>query len=73
MIRRECECPFPSIENQGKMRLSEVPMRKNGFWLIAFVSLVQLCLPGAIRQARAQAEKTAYPAMAPLDAYLIAD
>jgi hypothetical protein len=34
---------------------------------------VQLCLPGATRQARAQAEKTAYPAMAPVDAYLIAD
>ena len=50
-------------------------MRKNGFWLIAIVSLVQLCLPGATRQAQAQAqaEKAAYPAMAPLDAYLIAD
>ena len=48
-------------------------MRKNGFRLIAFVSLVQLCLPGGTRQARAQAEKAAYPAMAPLDAYLIAD
>ncbi len=48
-------------------------MRKNGFWLIAIVFLVQLCLPGATRQAQAQAEKAAYPAMAPLDAYLIAD
>jgi hypothetical protein len=55
------------------MRLLEIPMRKNGFKLIAFVILVQLCVPGAARQTRAQAEKTAYPAMAPVDAYLIAD
>jgi hypothetical protein len=48
-------------------------MRKNNFKLIALVFLVQLCLPGAIRQSPAQAEKVAYPAMAPLDAYLIAD
>jgi hypothetical protein len=48
-------------------------MRKNDCKLIALVFLVQLCLPGATRQAPAQAEKTAYPAMAPLDEYLIAD
>jgi hypothetical protein len=48
-------------------------MRKNDFKLIAFVILVQLCVPGATHQALAQAEKAAYPAMAPLDAYLIAD
>jgi hypothetical protein len=57
----------------GKMRLLEIPMRKNDFRLIAFVFLVQLCLPGATLQAWAQAENAAYPAMAPLDAYLIAD
>jgi hypothetical protein len=57
----------------GKMRLLEFPMRKNHFKLIAFVILVQLCLSGATRQMRAQAEKAAYPAMAPMDAYLIAD
>jgi hypothetical protein len=56
-----------------KMRLLEVPMRRNDFKLITFVFLVQLCLSGATHEARAQAEKTAYPAMAPLDAYLIAD
>src|SRR6185437_3855351 len=33
--------------------------------------VVQLCLPGATRQA--QAEEGPYPAMAPLDEYLIAD
>ncbi len=55
------------------MRLLEIPVRKNDFKLIALVFLVPLCLPGAIRQAPAQAEKAAYPAMAPLDAYLIAD
>ncbi len=48
-------------------------MRKNDFKLIALVFLVQLCLPGATRQAPAQAEKAAYPAMAPVDEYLIAD
>src|ERR1700722_5661467 len=48
-------------------------VRKNDFKLIAFVILVQLCVPGATHKARAQAEKSAYPAMAPLDAYLIAD
>jgi len=45
-------------------------MRKDGLKLIAIVFLVPLCLPGA---ARAQAAKAAYPAMASLDAYLIAD
>jgi hypothetical protein len=48
-------------------------MRKNDFKAIAFVLLVQLCLPGAARQAPAQAEKAVYPAMAPVDEYLIAD
>jgi len=48
-------------------------MRKSDFKMIALVFLVELCLPGAIRQAPAQAEKAAYPSMAPLDAYLIAD
>ena len=47
-------------------------MGKN-FKLIAFVFLVQLCLPGAARQARAQAEKAAYPVMARVASYLIAD
>ena len=48
-------------------------MWKADLKLIAIVILVQLCVPGATRQVRAQAEKAAYPAMAPLDAYLIAD
>jgi len=48
-------------------------MRKSDFRPIAIVFLVQLCLSGATLQARAQAEKAAYPAMAPVDAYLIAD
>jgi len=48
-------------------------MRSNDFKLAAFVFLVQLCLHGVNRQAAAQAEKTAYPAMAPVDEYLIAD
>ena len=48
-------------------------MRKNNFKLIAIFFLVPLCTAGATRQARAQAENAAYPAMAPVDAYLIAD
>jgi len=55
------------------MRLLEIPMRKNNFKLIAIFFLVPLCTAGATRQARAQAENAAYPAMAPVDAYLIAD
>ncbi|MGB6687158.1 MAG: hypothetical protein WBE76_04885 [Terracidiphilus sp.] len=48
-------------------------MRKNRFQLIALVFLVQLGLPGATRPAAAQAANTPYPAMAPVDEYLIAD
>ena len=48
-------------------------MRKNHFKLIALVFLVQLVLSGASRPAAAQAEKTPYPSMAPVDEYLIAD
>jgi hypothetical protein len=62
------------------MRLLEIPVLKNEFKLIAFVFLVQLCMPGAgiqagaqAGQASAQAETAAYAAMAPMDAYLIAD
>src|SRR5208282_4923820 len=65
--------PFASIENRIRFVYWRFPMRKNDLKLIAFVFFVQLCLPGATRQAPAQAEKTAYPAMAPVDAYLIAD
>ncbi|MGD0097099.1 MAG: hypothetical protein ABSB60_11430 [Terracidiphilus sp.] len=45
----------------------------NRFKLIALVFLFQLDLPGTIRPAAAQAQKASYPAMAPLDEYLIAD
>jgi hypothetical protein len=48
-------------------------MGKNHCKLIALVFLVQLCLPDATRQAQAQAEKAAYPAMAQVDSYLISD
>jgi hypothetical protein len=48
-------------------------MRKNHFGIIAFVFalLFEVFLPGG--QAVAQAAKSAYPAMAPLDQYLISD
>jgi hypothetical protein len=55
------------------MRLLEFSMRQSDLRLIALVLLLQLCPLGATRQARAQAEKAAYPTMAPADAYLIAD
>jgi hypothetical protein len=48
-------------------------MRKNRFKLIALVLLVQVGLPCVRRPAAAQAEKAQYPAMAPVDQYLIAD
>jgi hypothetical protein len=48
-------------------------MRKNCFKLMALVFLVQLGLPGATRPAAAQTENASYPAMAPVDEYLIAD
>ncbi len=48
-------------------------MRNNHFRLITLVFLVQLGVVGAIVQAPAQAAKAAYPAMAPVDQYLIAD
>lgn len=41
--------------------------------ILAFVFSILVVLPEGIQQARAQAEKAAYPAMAPLDQYLIAD
>jgi hypothetical protein len=41
--------------------------------LIAFALLVQVVIPGATSQALAQAKKTPYAAMAPLDQYLMAD
>src|SRR3954468_2375246 len=52
------------------MRLSEIPMGRNHLKLIALIFLAQLCLPGAARQAEKAA---AYPAMAQVDSYLIAN
>lgn len=40
---------------------------------LALALLLQAVFPSTIFQARAQAEKASYPAMAPLDQYLIAD
>jgi hypothetical protein len=48
-------------------------MQKKTLSFLALAFLVQSVLPGAICQARAQAEKASYPAMAPLDQYLIPD
>lgn len=48
-------------------------MRRRKFEVIAFVVLFQVALPHATRPAQAQAGKAEYAAMAPLDAYLMAD
>jgi len=48
-------------------------MRKNNRKVIVLAFLVPVALAGATCKARAQAEKSPYPAMAPLDQYLIPD
>ncbi|MFZ0734861.1 MAG: hypothetical protein WAM79_21275 [Candidatus Sulfotelmatobacter sp.] len=47
-------------------------MRKT-FQIIAITLLVQLFIPGAVTWAAAQAKNTPYPAMAPLNQYLMPD
>ena len=48
-------------------------MQKRMLSFLALGLLVQVVPPAANCQARAQAEKAPYPAMAPVDEYLIAD
>ncbi|MGA9585469.1 MAG: hypothetical protein WBQ95_09090 [Terracidiphilus sp.] len=48
-------------------------MRKNKVAIIKFAILVMAAVSGAPSQARAQAEKAAYPVMAPVDQYLMPD
>jgi hypothetical protein len=48
-------------------------MRKNNLKVAASAFLLQVVLTGAAGEARAQAEKAPYPAMAPLEQYLMAD
>ena len=48
-------------------------MRKNQAWVIALAFAVQIIFPAAVLRAVAQDGKAAYPAMAPLDQYLISD
>lgn len=48
-------------------------MRKNNIKIIALAFLVQVVMSGATCQARAQAKQGSYPAMAPLDQYLMPD
>lgn len=47
-------------------------MQRNNRWLAIFVLLTQIVLSGAISRAQTQTT-SAYPAMAPLEQYLIAD
>jgi hypothetical protein len=48
-------------------------MRKKKLSFLALVFVMQLVVSGATSQARAQDSKSAYPAMAPLDQYLVPD
>jgi hypothetical protein len=48
-------------------------MQKKVLNFLAFAFFVQVALPGATCQAGAQAEKASYPAIAPLDQYLMTD
>jgi hypothetical protein len=48
-------------------------MQKETLSFLALTFLVQVVLPGATCQARAQTQKASYPAMAALDRYLIPD
>src|SRR4029077_1055519 len=48
-------------------------MQKKTLSFLALAFFVQIVLPGATCQARAQDEKASYPAMAPLDQYLMPD
>jgi len=48
-------------------------MRKCDVMIVALASLLLLLSPGATIRAEAQVEKSPYPAMAPLDQYLIAN
>jgi hypothetical protein len=48
-------------------------MQKKTFRFLALISALQAVLPGAACLAEAQAEKVPYPAMAPVDQYLMPD
>ncbi len=48
-------------------------MQKKVLSFLAFAFLVQVAIPSATCQAQAQAEQAPYPAMAPLDQYLMPD
>jgi hypothetical protein len=45
-------------------------MRYSTIGIVALAILAQVAMPGSTRQARAQADKAPYPAMAPPDRYL---
>ena len=62
---------FPRLKR--RVRVPESSMQKKTLSFLALAFLVQVVLPGATCQARAQAEKASYAAMAPLDQYLMPD
>src|ERR1700687_624591 len=64
-----------SIELYSRRDLGHrrVSMQKKTLSLLALTFLLQVVVPGATCQAQAQAAKASYPAMAPLDQYLMPD
>jgi hypothetical protein len=62
----------PVLPNlKRKVSVAEDPMKKKTLGLVAFALLAEIVFSCATGQARAQAEKTPYAAMAPLDQYLM--
>jgi len=67
-FRMALDLTTPPTEN---MRILKRPMTNRN--LIALAFLVQVVIPGTTAEARAQAKKAPYPAMAPLNQYLMPD
>jgi hypothetical protein len=62
---------FPNLKRTVRVPESSMPKKPLTFLALAF--LAQVLLPSPTGQVRAQAEKASYPAMAPLDRYLMPD
>ena len=62
-----------SFDQSLNRRIPEGFLRKNTIMLLPFVLVARAVLAGAPRRAPAQSEKAPYPAMAPLNQYLMPD
>src|SRR5579864_2905055 len=73
-IGREISCVGAALQARPlNAALSENSMQKMTAKLLALAFLLQVVSLGTIREARAQSETAPYPAMAPLNQYLIPD